>query len=401
MNENASYEPRELELAAARRHLYATYKEAFQEPVVSLEIHFVPEGDSEVSGNVIRNSTFYGSVGFLVLDGEDGPTYTEVDAVTTSAFEGAKKEHFLKEFHGLLYGDFDSLKASSLYDVSISASTKPGEIDSLKTASPVQSPATSQYQGGIEGIEKSYNSSLTLIVGATVGGLVFVVVFFGFAMLVKHKYRESNRPTLREIAHETNNFKFHSENSRNNSSQTPRSVLGPFNKEKSNFEEIFDDSSIISESIASSTIESLEQRCRESSSMEYYPIRCEKLFPEIKHDHDLDLVEDDDQVEVVSSIDNISRSESVRNESRRHIYHGPYAGNDFLSIESESDGSSYDNENNNLVTQYSKNFDSGNATNCVEQNSPSDMLCDERRTNFWNGDGDNIVKEIKDILRQR
>mmetsp|Transcript_27788 Transcript_27788/g.58406 ORF Transcript_27788/g.58406 Transcript_27788/m.58406 type:complete len:597 (+) Transcript_27788:228-2018(+) len=401
MNENASYEPRELELAATRRHLYATYKEAFQEAVVSLELHFVPGGDSDVSGNVMRNSTFYGSVGFLVPDGEDGPSYTEVESVTKSAFEGAKKDLFLQEFHGFLYGDFDSVKASSLYDVSISASTKPEEIDLIKPASTVQSTVTPQSQGEFAGFEKESNSPPTLIAGAIVGGLVFVVILFGFAVFVKNKHRERNWPMLREIAQETNNFNFHSERTRSNSTQQPRSLLCPFNKEKSNFEEVLDDASIVSDSIASSTIESMEQRTRECQSMDFHPIQNERTFSELQQDHYLDPVEENNEVEVVSCIDDISPSESTRNESEARIYNGPRAGNDFLSVGSESDGSCTYNENNLRIRRNSKKYDYGVASNYVEQENPDDMPYDGRGASFWNGEGETIVREIKELLSQR
>lgn len=401
MNENASYEPRELELAAARRHLYSTYKEAFQEAVVSLELHFVPGGESDVSGNVKRNSTFYGLVGFLVPDGEDGPTYEEVESVTKSAFEGAKKDLFLQEFHGFLYGDFDSVKASSLYDVSISASSKPEEIDSLRTASPVQSPVTPQSQGEFVGFEKESNSSPTLIAGAIVGGLVFVVVLFGFAMFVKNKHRERNWPMLREIAQETNNFNFHSERIRSNSAQQPRSLLFPSNKEKPNFEDVLDDASIVSDSIASSKIESMEQRARKCQSMEFHPIQYESSFSELQQDHDLGPVEENNEVEVVSCIDDVSLSESTRNESEARIYKAPRAGNDFLSVGSESDESCTYNENNLHVPQNSRKFEYGVASNYVEQENASDMPYDEGGTSFWNGDGESLVREIKEFLFQR
>ena len=313
MNDNENSDARKFELAASRLHLYGAYEE-FDLPIVSLELEFVDGGESTKSGNIIRNSTFYGAVGFLVNE-ETVPSYDDVQSVTSSAFSGTQKHLFLREFHGFFVGNVDSYNSPdiSLYDVAVvSSSVVNDSVQPSGTAQSIDSAMTEVAPPELQQTSldnDTNNSSLLKKVLAACSGFFFVVGFFGIAVFVRKRKRIKDHEVMHDLARDTNNFSFSDvESQRAKSSKSSLSKLSLLKKEPPQYAEFFDDASIDAESIASSSIDSDEQRSRELENSSFPQLCVQHSFGALHKRNNLEPVEEAGELAVLSSKDELNGS---------------------------------------------------------------------------------------------
>ena len=162
---------REHELAAARQHLREVYEDAFQIPVISVDLEFVDGDITALSkSHHIHHSTFFGNTTFLDEAAHSVPTLAQLESETLKAFSGASKEAFIKKYHFFATGAPSYFGVKYRYDVSVRNLNK--SEGSNAAAATQETQGRNERSGTFIGLMLMF---AVVLFGTLVFGLVFLI----------------------------------------------------------------------------------------------------------------------------------------------------------------------------------------------------------------------------------